>query len=307
MLSLVLAQKILSLFVIMAMGFALVKSGVLKPQDSRAVSLVSLYVISPCMLLSAFQIDRTPEVTQGFLTALAGGFAVQLLYLLLSAVFGRLLRLDAVEKTSALYSNCGNLIVPLVVMVLGQDMVIYCTAYLAFQTVLMWSHGLSLMRGKRSFSLRDMLLRVNMLAVYAGLIMFFTGLRFPNVIQVAVDSVGSMVGPSAMLVTGMIMGGIDFKSLLGYRRLPIPVLLRLVVFPLAALALLKFSPLAALAPNGAEVLLVVLLAAAAPSASTMNQMAQIYDHDAGYASAINVVTFLLCIVTMPFIVALYQL
>ncbi len=50
-----------------------------------------------------------------------------------------------------------------------------------------------------------------------------------------------------------------------------------------------------------------LLAAAAPSASTINQMAQIYNHDAGYASAINVTTILLCIVTMPTMVALYQL
>lgn len=307
MLSLILAQKILSMFVIMAMGFALVRTRVVSSEDSRGVSLATLYVISPCMIVSAFQMEMTHEVASGFVLALGAGLLVQVLFWLLSVVFGRLLKLDAVERASVIYSNAGNLIVPLVVMTLGQDMVIYCTAYLAFQTIFMWSHGKSLMEGKRSVSWRKMFLRINMVAVYVGLFMFFTGLRFPEPVAIAVDSVGSMVGPAAMLVTGMIMGSIDFRAMLSYRRLPIPVVLRLVVFPLIALAVLKFTPLATLAPNGASVLLVTLLAAAAPSASTINQMAQIYNHDAGYASAINVVTILLCIVTMPTMVALYQL
>lgn len=307
MLSLVLAQKILSLFLIMAMGFALVRSGVVKAQDSRSVSMLSLYVISPCMIVSAFQIDMTTEVWQGFALALVAGFAVQVGYLGLAWVFGKALHLDAVEKASVIYSNAGNLIIPLVVMVLGQDMVIYCTAYLVFQTFFMWSHGKSLLRGTRGIDLRQILLGVNMLSVYLGLALFVTGLRFPEPVQVAVSSVGDMIGPAAMLVTGMIMGGMNFRALFSYRRLPIPVVLRLVVFPLFALALLKLTPLATLAPNGELVLLVTLLAACAPSASTINQLAQIYDHDAGYASAINATTILLCIVTMPAMVALYQL
>lgn len=307
MLSLILAQKILSMFVIMAMGFALVRTRTVSAEDERGVSLATLYVISPCMIVSAFQVEMTHEVASGFALALVAGLVVQALFWLLSVAFGRALKLDAVERASIIYSNAGNLIVPLVVMVLGQDMVIYCTAYLAFQTIFMWSHGKNLMEGKRSVSWRKMFLRINMVAVYLGLFMFFTGLRFPDPIDVAIDSVAAMIGPAAMLVTGMIMGSVDFRSLLAYKRLPIPVILRLVVFPLAALAVFKFTPLASLAPNGEAVLLVTLLAAAAPSASTINQMAQIYNHDAGYASAINVVTILLCIVTMPAMVALYQL
>ena len=54
-------------------------------------------------------------------------------------------------------------------------------------------------------------------------------------------------------------------------------------------------------------MLVSLLATCTPSASTITQMAQIYGKDADYASAINVVTTLLCIFTMPLMVALYQL
>ena len=56
-----------------------------------------------------------------------------------------------------------------------------------------------------------------------------------------------------------------------------------------------------------QIAVIVLLAASAPSASTISQMAQIYHRDAKYANAINVTSILLCIVTMPLIVALFQM
>ena len=49
------------------------------------------------------------------------------------------------------------------------------------------------------------------------------------------------------------------------------------------------------------------LAACAPSAATITQMAQVYGRDAEYSSAIYAVTTLLCIITMPLMVTLYQL
>lgn len=307
MLSLILAEKILSLFVTMAMGFALVKAGYVKPQDSRPIAMLNLYVINPCMIISSFQVDMTSEVQLGFVAAIIGAAVVQGGFLGLSTLLKRPLKLDEVERASLTYSNCGNLIIPLVVMVLGQEYVIYCTAYLVVQTILLWSHGKALMRGQRGIDLRQLFLGVNMVSVYIGLFLFLTGLRMPDPVQVAMTNVGNMIGPSAMLVTGMIMAGVNFKEALSFKRLPLVTVGRLIVFPLIALAVLKFTPLAGIAPNGSTVLLITLLAAAAPSASTINQMAQIYNRNSAYASAINVITILCCIVTMPVMVYLYQL
>ncbi|MEE8716898.1 MAG: AEC family transporter [Coriobacteriales bacterium] len=307
MLSLILAQKILSLFIIMGMGFALVRSGVMKPELSRGLALANLYIISPCMLISAFQIDMTDEVKMGFLVALLAGAVVQAGFMLVTRVLARPLRLTEVERASVIYSNAGNLIIPLVSWILGDNMVVYCTAYMVFQTITMFSHGKSLMRGSHSVDLRQIFLNVNMVAMYVGALLFFTGIRFPTPVQDAISSVGSMIGPASMLVTGMIMGGTRFSDFKRFKRLPLVVVLRLVALPLCALAFLKLTPLHALVPNGDMVLLITLLAASSPSASTINQFAQIYGRDSAYASAINVVTILCCIVTMPIMVAIYQL
>ncbi|MBR1455868.1 MAG: AEC family transporter, partial [Oscillospiraceae bacterium] len=91
-----------------------------------------------------------------------------------------------------------------------------------------------------------------------------------------------------------------------YRRIWVVCLLRLVVFPLVVLAVLKYGGLAALIPEGKSILLITFLATTTPTASTVTQMAQLYGKDANYATSINVLTTLLCVFTMPVMVMLYQ-
>ena len=65
MISLILAEKIFSLFLIMFMGYAVVHWGLLHAEDSKTLSLISLYLISPCVIISAFQVQYTPDVLPG--------------------------------------------------------------------------------------------------------------------------------------------------------------------------------------------------------------------------------------------------
>ena len=55
-----------------------------------------------------------------------------------------------------------------------------------------------------------------------------------------------------------------------------------------------------------KIMLIVFLAVITPSASTVTQMCQVYGNDSRYASAINVVTTLCAVVTMPVMVLLYE-
>ena len=74
-----------------------------------------------------------------------------------------------------------------------------------------------------------------------------------------------------------------------------------------ALLLLKVSGLVNGSPDGKKILLIVFLAVITPSASTVTQMCQVYGNDSKYASAVNVMTTLLAIVTMPLMVVLFQM
>ena len=104
----------------------------------------------------------------------------------------------------------------------------------------------------------------------------------------------------------MLIAGTTPQEILTFPHIGLVTILRLIGVPLLTILLLKFSGLA-FAENGSQILLVTLLATITPSASTITQMAQVYGKDARYAGAINVITTLFCMITMPIMVYLYQL
>ena len=65
--SLLLMQQIAQLFLVLLMGYAVVKTGLLKASDSKVLSVVFVYLVMPCVVLNAFQIKDTPEIRTGLL------------------------------------------------------------------------------------------------------------------------------------------------------------------------------------------------------------------------------------------------
>ena len=303
----VLVNKIISLSLVMAMGWLLVKCGLLKSENSKVITTISMYLIMPCMILSAFQVDCTQEVRDGLFLAVIAAIIIHIIFIVLNIPLRKLLKLDVVEQSSVIYSNAGNLIIPLVTAILGKEWVIYTSAFIVVQLTLLWSHGKSLLCREKGFSLKKILLNINMITIAIGVIMFFTGLRLPPLINDTVDTVGGMIGPISMLIMGMVIGGLKLREILSYKRILIPTFLRLIIIPLIILPFLKYSGIASLASNGKSVLLITLLAVAAPSATSITQMSQLYGCDDKYACAINVITTILCIGSFPLMVFLYQL
>ena len=306
MLSIILAKKIFSLFLIMAMSWLLVKCKMLKASDSRIVSVLLLYMFFPCVILYSFQVDFTDQVKQGLLLGVFAAVVIHAMYLGICAFLGRVMGMTPVEKCSVIYSNSGNLMIPLVIAILGQEWVIYTSSFMAVQLVLFWSHLKSEISGEATMDWKAVVTNVNMLAIMVGLVLLFTGWRFPAPVNDALGSLGVIVGPSAMIIAGLLLGEMDFRKLLSYKRMPLIALLRLIVVPLISLVVLKYSGMAKLAEQGDMVLLITLLACATPSATTVVSMASLFSEEGEYASAINVVTAILCIFTMPLIVAVYQ-
>jgi len=299
--------KIISLALIMAMGWLVVKGGAMRSEDSKVISKLSLYLVMPCVILSSFQVEYSQEVLNGLLLAVFASVVIHAFLLVLSGILKKTLRLDPIERMSVIYSNAGNLVIPLVSAVLGKEWVIYTSAFSTVQRILLWSHGKAVICGEKDFNIRKILLNLNMIAIFAGAVLFMTGIRFPALILDTLDTVGGLIGPLAMLVVGMLIADLDLKKLFVYKRVWLIAFLRLIVVPLIVIAFLKFSGIAGLTADGEQVLLITLLAVTTPAATTLTQFAQVYDRDAQYACAINVLTTLLCIVTIPVMVALYQM
>ena len=302
---LMLLEQIVQLFLCIVLGWLLVRLHLLKPEDSRVLSKVCL--VTPCVIINAFQLQRTPELLQGLALSLGAAIGIHALFFIATALLHRPLRLTPVEQASLIYTNSGNLIIPLVTAVLGPEWVIYCSMFQLVQQFPMWSHCRIILSGDRNVSLKKILLNVNIISVFVGVLLFLLNLPLPTVIAGTMKSIASTIGPLSMFVAGMLMGEQNLLAVLRIRSIWKVAFLRLIALPLVVLCIFKYSGLAALVPDGQSILMISLLAASAPAAANVTQIAQVYGHEGDYAGAINVITTLLCIGTMPLMVLLYQM
>ena len=302
----VLTAKLFSMVLIAVVGFAIVRLRVLRAEDSRVLSGLCVWVLQPCLILRAFQIEMTPEHVQGFLAAAAFGMVSYILYAVLLRLLRRPLGLTPIDEASMVYGNVGNLILPLVSMVLGEEYVFYASAMQLPYNFFMWTHGVSLISGEPGIHWRAIVKNPNVIALCAGLLLFLLKIRIPPLLDTPLASLSGMVGAISMLVIGMVIAGQKLGSVFTSLRSWLVVLGRLVALPLLSIALLGATGLLRSHPWMAPVLQVVAMALSAPPAANVSQLAVIYRQDPVRASACNMLGNLLCILTMPAMMAVYQ-
>lgn len=273
--SILLAEQIVELFLMILMGYVIVKLGLVTDDDSKILSKIVLYIVIPCVMINAFQIDYTPDKIQGMLLALVASVVLQVLLLI-------------------------------AVWMMGKEWVVFGCVFMAVQLIFMWTHGKYIISSGDRIDWRKIVLNINMIAIFIGAVLFLLKIHLPEIVDGTLHAVGSTIGPVSMIVTGMLIAGMNLRDIFTNRRVYAVTFLRLLLVPVLALIILKISGLVTWHPQGEKILLVIFLAVITPSASTITQMCQVYGGNSKYSSAINVMTTLLAIATMPVMVLLYQ-
>ena len=305
--SLLLMEEIIKLFVIMFMGYAVVKAGLMKSSESKSVSVIMVYLVIPCVILNAFQVEYTPDVQKGLLLACAAAVAVHILFLLLTTILKKPLHLDVIERATIIYSNAGILVIPLVQELLGQEYVIYSSAYIAVQLILIWTHCKNMLCEEDKLEWKKVLLNVNIISIIAGVVLFIFRIQLPSGAQDVLNMMNNMIGPLGMLLAGMVIAEVPLKTVFTRKRSYLSAALRLFIYPVFVLELMKVIQTFASIQDSKQILLTVYLASITPACATVTSMAQLYDKDAAYSSSLYVLTTLLSIATMPVMVGLFEM
>ena len=305
--SLLLMEEIIKLFVIMFMGYAVVKAGLMKSSESKSVSVILVYLVIPCVIIKAFQVDYTPDVQKGLFLAIAAAGAVHILFLLITIPLKKIFQMDVIEQATSIYSNAGILVIPLVQELLGQDYVIYSSAYIAVQLILLWTQGKNMLCEEEKLEWKKIFLNVNIISIIAGIVLFLFRIKLPAGVQDVLGMMNNMIGPLGMLLAGMAIAEVPLKSIFTKKRNYLSVALRLLLYPVLGLFLMKAIQIVVNLENSSQILLTVYLACVTPACASVTSMAQLYDKDAAYASSLYVLTTLLSIVTMPVMVYLYEM
>lgn len=291
----------------MFMGYAVVKAGLMKSSESKSVSVILVYLVIPCVIIKAFQVDYTPDVQKGLFLAIAAAVAIHILFLLITIPLKKIFQMDVIEQATSIYSNAGILVIPLVQELLGQDYVIYSSAYIAVQLILLWTQGKNMLCEEEKLEWKKIFLNVNIISIIAGIVLFLFRIKLPAGVQDVLGMMNNMIGPLGMLLAGMAIAEVPLKSIFTKKRNYLSVAFRLLLYPVLGLFLMKAIQIVVNLENSSQILLTVYLACVTPACASVTSMAQLYDKDAAYASSLYVLTTLLSIVTMPVMVYLYEM
>ena len=298
-------KQIAQFFIMIIMGYTLVKLKIVKSEDSKVLSMVCLYLIMPCVIINSFLIDFTPEKLKGLGLAVGVAIVIHFVAWIFIKILGKVLNFNPVEKASVMYSNAANMVIPVAMSVLGDEWVLYSSAFVSVQLVLLWTHCKSMLSNEKGFELKKIYTNINLIAIFIGILLFITKIHIPSVLQGTLKSVGGTVAPISMIITGMIMAGAELKKVFSNGRIYLVLFFRMIFFPFIVFLIIYFTGITNVMDNGAMILLVTFIATITPTASSITQMAQVYGNNEQYAGAINIMTTIASIVTMPIMVALY--
>lgn len=289
-------NKIAEVFVILAIGVLVFRCHIIDSQANRKMSGLLLYVVSPALIISSYQIEFDQARFKGLLmTAVlsAGSFLLSILLSDIAIKPGGQGDTE-VEKISVIYSNCGFIGIPLINALLGQEGVFYMTAYITVFNILVWSHGIYLMCGISDLkSTLKHFITPSTVAVVLGLCFFMARIKLPTFIGNPVSAIGDMNTSLAMLVAGGNLAESNLWECIKRPRIYYISFLKLIVIPVLTLLLL------AVCRVEKSVGLVVLVAAACPAGATGTMFALQYHKNSSYASELFTVTTLLSLVTIP--------
>lgn len=305
-LSILLAEQIFSLLLMVLTGYVVRKLNVVPKSGRKVLASIVLYVSAPCIVFDSFQIEYSSEKLFGLVVGFAAACIALAVFIWAASVCKKIFHLSASEQTSVTYANTGNMIIPLVNNILGSEYVLYTSPYNCTQTALLWIHAYNLITGNKNVQLKKILLNPNIIAMVAGLIFFLLGIQLPGPLHHTVTQLGSLIGPLSMLNVGFIMAEENLLDVFKGRKIWLVTILRLIILPMIMIFCVRLTGITSRFPQTKSVLLISLLAAAAPTASSIAQFAEIADNDAVPAGKINILSTLCCIITMPAVIMIYQ-
>lgn len=300
---LVVGQQILILFILIAIGFTGAKLKFITKDGVSSITDIMLYIVTPCVIINAFQKDFDFSLLGGFFKSFLAAIAAHLISIVLSRLFIRS-RDEARKKVlqfGVVFSNCGFMSLPLLDTLLGQEGVFYGASYMAVFNLLVWSYGLFLMdKGNSKLSIKKLILNPGTLPVIIGLIFFFCSYRLPFLIAMPVSYLSALNTPLPMLVIGYYIANLKLSGLFKGADEFAMLFLRLIASPLLLLGLLY-----ALGIRG-TLLTACIVSASAPVAASSTMFSVKFHADAKLSAGTVAISTLISIITITLIVGATQ-
>jgi len=302
MFSLVMRQLIIMTIIGLG-GFIYAKIVKVQESEYKFLSKLLLYFINPFMIVNSFNKEFNPEKFKQLMFVIL----LALLAHFVMALLGTFTSKEKVDRLAVSLTNCGFVGIPLIRGVFGDEGVFFLMGYLVVFNTMVWTYGYYQMGG--SISIKKIITNPNIVAITFGLILYVTPIALPELIMKPINMIGDLNTAVSMILIGILLANFNFSESKAYAfNITKTLILRLIVTGI--LNILIFFLVYKLFGNFPEIKLliyVVLMASLCPVATSIPGLAVVFNKDATYASVLVSLSSLLCLFTLPALVALAEL
>lgn len=227
-------EQIIILLVFVAAGFTVGKIGLVKPEHSKVLSTLLVYVFLPCNIIKTF----TERFNIEFLSANWQDIAISTVITLASAVVAhfvvKLFTKNKYERSVYEYSvvvpNSGYVGYALAGGFFGAaGQITLMTMALPVQ-VYIYTYGYAILT-KQGLKLKKLINPV-LIATLLGIVLGLLNVKFPSTVVGVLDASGSCMAPVSMILTGCVVSEFKLRDMVAKVGIYPVLLLRLIVIPI---------------------------------------------------------------------------
>ncbi|WP_283679250.1 AEC family transporter [Lentilactobacillus sp. Marseille-Q4993] len=304
-----LTNQIGLIFALMLVGVLINKLGFMHPQTANDLTNILLYIVSPCLIVGAFEQDYSASRFHQLLLVTLGIIIFYIVEIILAKLIFNHVKDENLQRTvkyGSIYSNAGFMGVPLASTLFGNAGIFFAVASLAGFNIFSWTHGVSLFKtDNRSKTtgqtIREIVLNPNIIAIILGLILFIYSIQIPKPVHEVIHYVSSINTPLSMIVIGNSLGNIKLNRQLFNPHLWLAIVLRNVLFPMVAIIVLHLLSVSNVA------LFTTVVMAACPTAGLVVLFTLQAKGDTSPAVALMSTSTILSLVTIPIVFAMTQI
>ena len=213
-------NQLVSLFLMMIIGFIAARFGIISPDFRKKLSTFTLTIAAPGIILSSALQSTIPA--SGMVTVIGVAALFYAVMIVLARLLSRLMRSKpherGLDQLMLIYTNVGFMGIPVVESIYGTDGVAMVAMFILIFNLTFFSYGVALVAGRTSFSLRK-LCNPCIFAALFSLFFTLTGLRLPSPVESALASLGALNTPLAMLIVGASICHSDLRAAVTDMRL----------------------------------------------------------------------------------------
>lgn len=300
-------QAIISLYIIAIIGFVSRIMNVLNSRANEVITQLMLYITMPALILYSLNTTFTKNIIMDFFWLLTMSIFILSISVFIAAWLRKKAKLPQKQKSVyeslIIFGNQGFFGFTISYIVMAEQGIIYLTFFNIFYLILIWTYGIYLFtKSEQNVNWRILVFNPGILSTFIGLIMLFLPYKWPSFLTETFESVGKMTIPLSMILIGSLLADIQWNDLRQYSKnvyLWIAAICKLLILPMFLFIFLMLQ-----VPY--PLIIIAVLTAAMPSASTVSVYAQKFGGDANFASFGVLLSTMLCMFTIPLLYSLLQ-